>query len=115
MIRKSLGLLGLFIAFYLGAHYYIRWKNTVTDDVTKIGRLVECQPNDARELTLHQVTSGKAEELSFRRADELALAMEARCYVPGVRRTRLHPLRAGRKDVVLLLIAAASVALASVV
>ena len=32
--------------------------------------------------------------VSFRRADELALAMEARCYVPGVRRTRLHPLRA---------------------
>ena len=32
--------------------------------------------------------------LSFRRADELALAMEARCYRPGAVRTRLHPLRA---------------------
>lgn len=39
---------------------------------------------------------------SFRRADELALAMEARCYEPGVLRSRLHPLRAGLADVVLL-------------
>jgi energy-coupling factor transport system permease protein len=53
--------------------------------------------------------------ISFRRADELALAMEARCYVPGVHRTRLHPLSAGRNDVVLLVVAAAAVALASVV
>lgn len=40
--------------------------------------------------------------LSFRRADELALAMEARCYRPGIVRTRLHPLKAGVADVVLL-------------
>jgi energy-coupling factor transport system permease protein len=40
--------------------------------------------------------------LSFRRADELALAMEARCYRPGIVRTRLHPLKAGVSDAVLL-------------
>ena len=40
--------------------------------------------------------------LSFRRADELALAMEARCYQPGIVRTRLHPLKAGAGDAVLL-------------
>ena len=40
--------------------------------------------------------------LSFRRADELALAMEARCYQPGLVRTRLHPLKAGAGDAVLL-------------
>jgi len=49
---------------------------------------------------------------AFRRADELALAMEARCYLPGVRRTRLHPLAAGRRDVLLLLSVAAIVTLA---
>ena len=45
--------------------------------------------------------------LSFRRADELALAMEARCYQPGAVRTRLHPLRAGRADAALLAATAA--------
>ncbi len=45
--------------------------------------------------------------LSFRRADELALAMEARCYHPGVVRTRLHPLKAGAADAVLLAVTAA--------
>jgi energy-coupling factor transport system permease protein len=49
---------------------------------------------------------------AFRRADDLALAMEARCYVPGVRRTRLYPLSAGPADVVLLVLVAAVVALA---
>ena len=40
--------------------------------------------------------------LSFRRADDLALAMEARCYEPGIARTRLRPLRAGYRDLVFL-------------
>jgi len=44
--------------------------------------------------------------LSFRRADELALAMEARCYRPGLTRTRLHPLSAGLGDAVLLAVTA---------
>jgi energy-coupling factor transport system permease protein len=39
---------------------------------------------------------------SFRRAEELALAMEARCYQPGAVRTRLHPLMAGWPDVAFL-------------
>jgi energy-coupling factor transport system permease protein len=48
--------------------------------------------------------------LSFRRADELALAMEARCYRPGIVRTRLHPLKAGIADAVLLAVSAAVIA-----
>ena len=48
--------------------------------------------------------------LSFRRADELALAMEARCYRPGAARTRLHPLRAGWADAALLVATAAVIA-----
>jgi len=48
--------------------------------------------------------------LSFRRADELALAMEARCYRPGAVRTRLHPLRARWSDAALLVAAAAVIA-----
>jgi len=44
--------------------------------------------------------------LSFRRADDLAMAMEARCYRPGVVRTRLHPLRARAADALLLALTA---------
>lgn len=35
---------------------------------------------------------------AFRRADELAMAMESRCYRGGVGRTRLHRLRYGKAD-----------------
>ena len=52
--------------------------------------------------------------LSFRRADELALAMEARCYQPGAPRTRLHPLQAHRRDALLLVLVAAVVVVAEV-
>ena len=37
---------------------------------------------------------------SFRRADELAMAMEARCYRGGTGRTRLKQLRFSKLDVV---------------
>jgi energy-coupling factor transport system permease protein len=49
---------------------------------------------------------------AFRRADDLALAMEARCYLPGIRRTRLHPLTAGKRDAGLLVVVTAVVAIA---
>lgn len=35
---------------------------------------------------------------SFRRADELAMAMEARCYRGDINRTRMHELVLGRRD-----------------
>ncbi len=53
--------------------------------------------------------------VSFRRADDLALAMEARCYTPGAARTRLHPLRARPADAVLLGLTAAVIVVASVI
>jgi energy-coupling factor transport system permease protein len=53
--------------------------------------------------------------MSFRRADDLALAMEARCYRPGSRRSRMHPLRAGRADWVLLVVIAVVIVIASLV
>lgn len=37
---------------------------------------------------------------SFRRADELAMAMESRCYHGGEGRTRMHVLQYGRNDLV---------------
>ncbi len=41
---------------------------------------------------------------SFRRADELALAMEARCYRGGEGRTRMHELAYGKNDAVAALV-----------
>lgn len=53
--------------------------------------------------------------VSFQRADDLALAMEARCYRPGLTRTRLHPLAAGMRDWLALALVAAIVAVAMVI
>ncbi|MEW6032573.1 MAG: energy-coupling factor transporter transmembrane component T [Bacillota bacterium] len=44
---------------------------------------------------------------AFRRADELATAMESRCYRGGVHRTRLNRLRATRLDAVAVVVLAA--------
>ena len=41
---------------------------------------------------------------SFRKADELATAMESRCYHGGEGRTRMHQLRFNRSDLFALLI-----------
>lgn len=41
----------------------------------------------------------------FRHADTLALAMDARCYVPGAKRTRIHPSHLGARDIAALAIA----------
>ncbi|MDI3546798.1 MAG: energy-coupling factor transport system permease protein [Halanaerobiales bacterium] len=41
---------------------------------------------------------------AFRRADDLALAMESRCYRGGEGRTRLHELKIKRSDIVSLII-----------
>ncbi len=44
---------------------------------------------------------------AFRRADELAMAMECRCYHGGEGRTRLHQLHLGGTDYLLVLVCAA--------
>jgi len=41
---------------------------------------------------------------AFRRADELALAMESRCYRGGEGRTRLHELKIKKKDIIALIL-----------
>jgi hypothetical protein len=69
MARKIFAVVALFVVCYLGAHFYIRHKNTVTDDVTKVGRLASCQPNDARAITIEQRVEGKPVELRFERVD----------------------------------------------
>ena len=48
---------------------------------------------------------------SFRRADDLALAMEARCYRGGTGRTRMNRLAYGMNDVVAVIVIIALLAL----
>lgn len=52
---------------------------------------------------------------SFRRADELAIAMEARCYRGGVGRTRMNVLKMGTKDYLAMLGALLVIVLTTVV
>ena len=49
---------------------------------------------------------------AFRRADALAIAMEARCYRGGENRTRMHMLRFGPQDLVAVTVVAAAAAFA---
>ena len=47
---------------------------------------------------------------SFRRADELAMAMESRCYHGGEGRTRMHELHYARRDLAAALVVALTLA-----
>ncbi len=49
---------------------------------------------------------------AFRRADELALAMESRCYRGGIGRTRMNEIRFKQKDFVAFIIAGVYLAIA---
>jgi energy-coupling factor transport system permease protein len=52
---------------------------------------------------------------AFRRADDLAVAMDARCYHGGKNRTRMKEIKAGRRDfAAVLLMAALAILLAAV-
>ena len=48
---------------------------------------------------------------AFKRANELALAMECRCYKGGEGRTRMKQLKFGMRDIIAVLIMAAMIAL----
>ena len=51
---------------------------------------------------------------AFRRADELATAMECRCYSPGAGRTRMKQLVFARRDLLCLIVLAVVIAAAAV-
>jgi len=70
MARKIATLLLIFITFYMGAHYWIRWRNSVTGDVTKISRLVDCDPNQVRLIKITQRRATDEVALSFSRTDK---------------------------------------------
>jgi hypothetical protein len=69
MLRKLFTLLVIFIVFYLGAHFYLRWKNRVEVDTIKTTKLIDCEPNQVRGIRVQQGESGKDEVLKFTRVD----------------------------------------------
>jgi hypothetical protein len=69
-LKITSALFVVLIVTYLGAHYWIRWKNTVHDDVTKVSSLVDCEPNDVKAIAITQQADGKTEELEFERLDQ---------------------------------------------
>lgn len=70
MARKITIILLIFVCFYLGAHFYIRWKNRVTDDSSKVTQLVQCDPNEVRGIKIFSRKGGKDTALSFSRVDQ---------------------------------------------
>lgn len=68
-LKIAASLLILLAVSYLGAHYWLRWKRTVRDDVTKVGRLVDCEPNSVRSVTIERNAAEGKEALAFERAD----------------------------------------------
>lgn len=67
MAKKIAIILLIFVCFYLGAHFYIRWKNQSTNDASKVTQLVQCDPNEVKGIKISQ-KGGK--ELSFSRVDQ---------------------------------------------
>ncbi len=67
MAKKIAIILGVFVGFYLAAHYYIRWKNTVTDNVTKVKKIIPCEPNQIVGL---KIGSKDAPTMEIRRVDQ---------------------------------------------
>lgn len=70
MKRKLAILFLIFIACYMGTHYYIKWKNRSFLDSEKTTKLIDCLPNQVREFSLRQMESGKEKELKFIRIDK---------------------------------------------
>lgn len=69
MAKKLIALVLVFVSFYMGAHYWLRWRSRVTDNATKTTRLVECEPNSVRKITLRLRNSKEESVAAFHRED----------------------------------------------
>ena len=84
----------------------LRFIPTLLDETDKITKAQSARGADFESGSLIQRAKALIPVLvplfisAFRRADELAVAMESRCYHGGTQRTRLNVLKAGRIDAV---------------
>lgn len=69
MARKIAILFSLFIVFYLGAHFWIRWKNRIQVDTIKTSSLIECEPHQVRGLKVLQREAAAEQMIVFERTD----------------------------------------------
>lgn len=87
----------------------LRFIPTLIEETRKIMNAQKARGSDFSSGSLMQRTKALLPILiplfisAFRRADELATAMECRCYAGGDGRTRMNVLRAGAKDVIFVL------------
>ena len=84
----------------------LRFIPTLMDEASKIMKAQTARGADFESGNLIQRAKAMVPLLvplfvsAFRRADELALAMEARCYRGGAGRTRMRQLRFGYRDAI---------------
>lgn len=84
----------------------LRFVPTLADETDKIMKAQSSRGADYDTGNIWQRAKGMVSMLvplfvsSFKRADDLALAMEARCYKGGEGRTKLHPLVFARRDAI---------------
>ena len=84
----------------------LRFIPTLMDEASKIMKAQKARGADFESGNLIQRAKAMVPLLvplfvsAFRRADELALAMEARCYRGGEGRTRMRKLRFGVRDAI---------------
>ena len=72
----------------------LRFIPTLIEETQKITRAQKARGADFESGSLIK----RAKVSAFRRADELAMAMEARCYRGGKGRTKMHPLKYALRD-----------------
>ncbi len=84
----------------------LRFIPTLAEEADKIMKAQSARGADFTSGTLRQRAKALIPLLvplfvsAFRRAGDLAMAMESRCYRGGEGRTKLHVLRAGRRDLI---------------
>lgn len=78
-MAKKIGIILLvFVCFYMGAHFYLRWKNSAREDVTKVAKLVDCDANKVRALKIAPPEAiEKYESSEFTRVDKAAEGVPA--------------------------------------
>lgn len=72
MIKKIAFLIVLFLAAYLGAHFYIRESKKIKTDTAILTRLLDCEPNNVKRIKLY---NSQGHEIAFDRVDDLVNGM----------------------------------------
>ena len=112
VVRIMLLIMGTFLLTYTTSPIALRFIPTLIEETDKIMSAQKARGADFESGNLIQKAKALVPVLvplfvsSFRRADELAVAMECRCYHGGEGRTRLHVLHFASRDYLALVLGA---------